>query len=111
MNKSSQTTQDVISFISKSLSISVKNISENSSFFHDLGVDGDDAEEFINSFSGNFNISFDGFPFGEYFGAEISASPTSMIKEMLTKSNYKKFKRLEVRHLIEAVQNGKLELN
>lgn len=79
------------------------------SLFHDLGVDGDDAVDFLNEFSGYFNVSLNKFNFNEYFGAESSPTPWGLVSELITKSNFLKTRRLEIKDLIQAVKSGELD--
>ncbi len=101
------TTADVIAFISHGLSIPAKVIDESSSLFHDLGVDGDDAGDFLATFAKQFDVSLEQFVFSDYFGDETSGTPFSLLLSMLRDSD-SSFKRLEVRKLVEAAQSGVL---
>jgi len=40
---------------------------------HDMGLDGDDADEFLQAFAREFSVDMDRFPFQRYFGTEIDA--------------------------------------
>ena len=104
----SNSTEEIIEFISQSLSIPLNKITKTASLFHDLGIDGDDAIDFLNEFSHTFGVSLSQFRFNEYFGPEGSATPWGFIKEIVTKSSFTQKKRLEVKDLIQAVSTGKL---
>lgn len=95
-------------FISTHLSVPLKKIKDNASLFHDLGVDGDDAQEFMVEYSRKFDVDIDGINFEQYFGDESSGNPLSFLTELFTKSSYKDLKRLEVMDLIKAVESKKL---
>lgn len=96
--------EEVIEFISKSLSIPVRSIRDNSSVNSDLRVDGDDAVEFIESFAKRFDVDISKFKFEQYFGAEISTNPLQLLARLFRKSQ-SNFKRLEVRDLVEATRS------
>jgi acyl carrier protein len=97
---------DVIEFLSNTLSIPQHRFTDEASLFHDLGVDGDDAVELLAEFSKKFGVSLDGFDFVEYFGVEGSPTILGFFAEVLTNSNSKKLKRLEVNDFVRAAQNG-----
>jgi hypothetical protein len=40
---------------------------------HDLGLDADDAEEFLQAFAHEFSVDMSTFPFQRYFGSELDA--------------------------------------
>ena len=49
----------------------------------DLGLDGDDAHEFMTAFAKRFGVNLDGFMFSRHFGAEASATPWSVVSWLL----------------------------
>ena len=108
LNKS-YSEEEVKKFISISLSVPLNRISEETSLFHDLGIDGDDAVDFLNEFSDYFNVNLSKFNFNDYFGAEASPTPWGFVSELITKSNFSKIKRLEIKDLIRAVKNGEFD--
>lgn len=100
--------EDIKKFLSKNLSIPAHRISDEMSLHHDLGVDGEDAEEFLAEFSREFDVNLKEFNFVEYFGGDSSPTPWGFVKEAVTKSNLATKKRLEIRHLLQAVIYGEL---
>lgn len=48
----------------------------------DLGVDGDDAREFIRRFAGRFSVDMSAFDFAMYFGGE-GFDPIALMKSFL----------------------------
>ena len=50
-----------------------ERITPNTRIFHDLALDGDDAEEFLLKLCKHFELSTEGFPFANYFGSEVGA--------------------------------------
>lgn len=99
----------VISFLSEELSINKLKICNDTRIFHDLGVDGDDADELISNYSDKFNVSIKEFSFSTYFGSEASLTPASFVKHLLGKS--KKTKPLFVKDFINGATKGFLSKN
>jgi acyl carrier protein len=102
--------EDIKEFTSKMLAIPVNKFSDEASLFHDLGVDGDDAIDFLDEFSRVFNVKLSKFHYSEYFGAEGTPSPWEFVKGLLTKTHYKQKKRLRVIDLFQAANTGELNL-
>lgn len=76
----------------------------------DLGMDGDDGVEFMDAFSVRFNVDLTEFPHDKYFGPEASATPISFINasiRRLTTGRWTNLSPLTLRHLAEAVENGR----
>jgi acyl carrier protein len=92
---------EVIEFIAKELGISKMKLKMESRMFHDLGVDGDDAGEFIVAFSKRFDVDISDFIFNDYFGNE-GCNPFALFISLF---NSKKLKPLTVAMLIEAAEN------
>ena len=59
--------------IAAALNKSPEDISGELRLFHDLGIDGDDAEELLIEVRDKHNVNFDEFNFSEYFGSEAGA--------------------------------------
>jgi acyl carrier protein len=102
--------EEIKEFTAKTLAIPVNKISEETSLFHDLGVDGDDAQDFLNEFSRVFGVNMSKFHYSEFFGSEGAPSPLAFIKEILMEAHYKQKKRLRVIDLFQAANTGELNL-
>ena len=100
--------EQVLKFLSINLLIPIEKINLSDSFFHDLGVAGDDGVDLINGYAKKFNVSLNGFNFNKYFGNE-SSSIIGIIYELVTKKSFKAIPKLTVRDLVEAAKSGKLE--
>ncbi len=61
---------EVISFTEKEYWQFDDSVTSKSSINFDLGIDGDDASEFLTKFQAKFMVSFKGFDFYKYFGDE-----------------------------------------
>lgn len=94
----------VIFFISEYLSVPKKNITMDTSLFYDLGVDGDDAREFINSYSREFGVSLNEFEFDSYFGPEQSSSVMRIFLSIFKREKLNDVKNLKVRDLVDAAK-------
>ena len=74
MNESHSThvvlVQEVIRFIAEYFRRPSGKLSQKTTLQKDLGVDGDDAVDFLNSFSERFGVSFSRFEFHRYFSNE-----------------------------------------
>lgn len=59
-------------FASRETNASIEQLCENTSFYHDLGVDGDEAEELLINFEKQFHVDMSQFSFIEHFNWELS---------------------------------------
>lgn len=65
-------TSTIIGFVARKTRIPPEQISEDSALLHDLGVDGDDAIEFLSDFCVEFGVDVGDIKFGRYFNHESS---------------------------------------
>ncbi|HBF07996.1 MAG TPA: hypothetical protein DHW71_06870 [Gammaproteobacteria bacterium] len=56
---------------------------------HDLGLDGDDALEFMQAYAETFNVDLTNFAFKSYFGEEKGINPVALIRYLLKGSELK----------------------
>ncbi|AWG25816.1 hypothetical protein FK004_11590 [Flavobacterium kingsejongi] len=83
----------------------INDTSPNWKIEKDLGIYGDEAEDFIIRFSNRFNVDISNFNFKEHFNSEIDS-----ISLFIVNLFYKKEKNeLTINDLKKAVKNGKLE--
>lgn len=99
------TNENVLAFISEELRVKTDELLSDTSLFHDLGVDGDDAADFLFAYSKKFGVNCDNFKFDDHFGNEASLSIGSLLSKGLNKSSKK---RLTVGKLIKAAESGSL---
>ena len=57
-------------FITSETGFSEDKTSMKTRLYHDIGLDGDEAEEFIKAFAEAFNVDMKGFEFYRYFNKE-----------------------------------------
>ena len=80
--------------------------SSNTSINLDLGIDGDDAVEFLEKFSARFSVNFDSLEFSKYFLQEgrINSFGAYLNKYMETNEN---FEELTIGDLVVSVINNR----
>jgi hypothetical protein len=103
MNISSQLedrdiTSNVMKFVACYVRIKTENLSLETDLMTDLGIDGDDAIEFIDSFGKEFNIDFSGFDSNKYFGSEAGFNPLVFLFKR------KKIFPLKIKLLVQAAR-------
>jgi len=84
-------------------------INKNTELEEDLGITGDDADEFLYDYSKKFNVDMSDFVINDYFLAE-GEDPFQIVSSWLLGKKIKKNgrKRLTLGHLEDAVKKGKL---
>lgn len=90
--------------------VPMQNLRDGTSLFHDLGMDGDDALEFMQEFARRFHVDLAQFVHSDYFGAEAPGNPLALITGLLgrisTTDRTTTFRRLEIRDLVQAAMTG-----
>ena len=97
----------VIHLVSEETGANINKISPETALLHDLGVDGDDADEFIIRFADEFDVDISEFQFEEYFGSEGGFCPFFIFSPSWWKGDHK-LKRLTIMDLINAAKVKKL---
>jgi hypothetical protein len=88
--------EEVFSWIQEKLRAWGK-ISRTTRLGEDLGMDGDDAYEFLLEFSEKHQVCMDEFVFDKHFGPEAAANPLTLIRWLF--SMEKQFLPVTVDHL------------
>lgn len=57
-------------FVAEELKIAPEKLKEDDRLQHDLGLDGNDAAQFIERFAARFDVDMTRFVFADYFGKE-----------------------------------------
>jgi hypothetical protein len=92
-----------------------KDITTATSLVDDLGMWGDDADDFLIDFGKQFNVNVYGFPRAKYFGVEESPTPLDLIRFVLWLIG--KWQpaphepRLTVADLVRAAQLGRFDVD
>ncbi len=61
---------DLREFVAHELKIAPEKLSDADRLQHDLGLDGNDAAQFLAKFAERFGVDMSSFEFGKYFGKE-----------------------------------------
>jgi hypothetical protein len=69
-----------------------------------LGLDGDDADEFMMEFARRFQVDLRGFEFSRYFGCEAGLTPLSAIVGLFTDGGRES---IALERLAQAAENGR----
>ena len=95
-------------FIIKQAIVNNKAITRETKIEDDLGVTGDDSDEFLIAFGKEFNVDVSKFPIGNYFGDEGDQILPAIIR-MFTGKKKRQTKKLTIGHLEKAVMAGRLD--
>lgn len=92
---------DVKAFVAMQASFNFEDLSLQTRLSEDLGVDGDDAVEFLEKFSEEFNVDLSSFPYNRHFTSEGLS-----LLWLLAPEN--KLVPVTLQDLVDAVKAGKL---
>ena len=94
--------EKVIGFITSETGYSEDKILIKTRLYHDVGLDGDEAEEFIEAFAEAFNVDMKGFEFYRYFNKEGLDSLALLGSLFKTKRDQKPLDEITVEMLEQA---------
>lgn len=98
--------ENVLQFVAKYCSVGVDKLKPVTSLFVDLGVDGDDADEFMQAFSRQFGVDISEFNFSQHFGPEAGCNPiVSLFRSVLRHTP--QVTPITIEDLVEAAQSKK----
>lgn len=97
----------VINFVIAQTSLDKKRLSKQFRLAEDLGLDGDDAIEFMEAFSHDFSVDMSEFSLRDYFGPEAGFNPICYAYWMLFERDKLRSTPITIADLIKAAQNGK----
>ncbi len=66
---------EVIDFLSRRQAVPRERLTLETHLREDLGMEGDDASEFLEDFSKRFGVDFSEFNFDRHFGPEVAFNP------------------------------------
>ena len=104
----SNTLELLYEFVNKTWQYNNGELTRNTALEKDLGIKGDDADEFIYIFSVTFNVDITKVDLSNYFNGNDFDFLTSIIRFIKHKP-IKKKKELTLGDLEEAIKIGKLE--
>jgi len=84
------------------------DITRDTKIEDDLGIYGDDADDFIIAFGREFDVDIKHFPLGNYFSGEGDVILPSIIR-FFTNGKKRERKNFTVGHLEKALISGKLD--
>jgi len=67
--------EEVLTFVATQLSVRHAALAPTTDLLHDLGVDGDDASEFMQAFAERFHVRLSGLDLSRHFGPETGCNP------------------------------------
>lgn len=100
--------KDVIGFLQESCGRT--NLAPSTRLQQDLGLTGDEAEEFLLAFGKRYNVNLEDFKFGEYFAPEMlvpppsSLNPRHILRSLIPWGN--RYKPITVQDLYTAAKTG-----
>ena len=69
----------VLAFVAHKIGVKPARLSLRSSLFHDLGVDGSDAEDLFEAFAHEFRVDLGAIRWDQHFGPEASFNPLCLL--------------------------------
>ena len=92
----------VIAIVTSQTGVPPSKISLSTRLYHDLGIAGDDASEFLQEYTMAFSLDMTNFDFGAYFPSE--ASILDLFRVFRCREDYS---AITVEDLVRAAQRGK----
>ncbi|MDP3024437.1 MAG: DUF1493 family protein [candidate division Zixibacteria bacterium] len=93
-------------FVAENLVVKKEKLTAGTRLLEDLGIDGDDAAEFIEVFSKKFDIDMTDFVFEKHFGQE-GFNPLMFLYRFLFNRKKLQFTTITLSDLLEVVQQKK----
>ena len=96
--------REVKQFVADSLHIPISNLTPETRLLHDLGIDGDDAIEFLSQYCKEFDVDLSTMNFDSYFGPEAGFNPIYyLFNKLFCKKKLKKTS-LTINNLVRAAE-------
>lgn len=92
----------IIIFIVEQTSANLEKICWETRLGEDLGIDGDDASEFFENFSKEFEVDLSNFQFDKYFGSEAGFDLLLAMWQIFFDEPKQKLETITVKDLITA---------
>jgi hypothetical protein len=99
--------EQVKTFVAEFSSVRKDRISADTRVNDDLGIDGDDGEDFLKAYCARFGVDPSIFPPDKYFGPEAGANPLTVVSSItrrLTTGSWSGLAPLTVSDLVKAVE-------
>lgn len=95
-------------FIVNEVGVEDEEVTREAGIEKDLGIYGDDSDDFLIAFGKEFNVDISQFPIGDYFSDEGDPILPAIIR-FLTNKKKRKTKELTVGHLEKGILAGRLD--
>jgi len=99
------TFQEVRNYLCERWGVRPDEMTPCSRLLHDLGMDGDDAEEVLSDFAMRFHVDMSSLAFSEHFGTELGAGLRWMVRKTLGGKALRKAP-ITIRDLVESANHG-----
>lgn len=99
--------QDVLSFVQTHLGHSHGDLSGTTRLGADLGLDGDDASEFMTDFAKTFEVDLSEFSFVDHFSVESGLNPIGLLVRLFTKGKRSEAADVRIDDLVRAAEAKK----
>jgi acyl carrier protein len=102
----STTFEQVRVFLSEQIRVSPQQIEPTTRLLHDLGIDGDDADEVLSDFGKRFGVDFSALAFQRHFGSELGVGGRWLIRKICG-GNAIRLSPVTVQDLVDAANRGR----
>ena len=97
-----------MAFIAEQVSVEPERLRASTRLLHDLGMDGDDASEFLQAFAQRLGVDLSRFEFSRHFGPEGGCNPFAPLHGLVFGRKQLKMVPITIADLVEAAQQNKL---
>ena len=94
-------------FVSQKCAVSIQELSPQTQLTKDMGLDGDDAVDFMEAFSKEFDVDLSEFEFSKHFGPEAGFNPFVYLYYLLSAKFKPQYIPITLYDLQEAINKKK----
>jgi len=94
-------------FVAQECAVPIEKMSPETRLFHDLGVDGSDAEELLAAFEKHFHVDMQELNFHKHFGEEAAFNPVVYLYWLLFARDQLKKVPVTLEHLHHCAAKGR----
>ena len=95
---------EIMNLIQEQMGVKSTRLNSSSTLQRDVGMDGDDADEFMRRFARRFSVNMEGFQFEKYFGPERGFLLFDYLFLRLFKKNALKYVEITIAHLVAVAE-------
>lgn len=96
--------EKVKALVAQQTGVRIEELSLQTELGKELGIDGDDAVEFFEKFSEEFQVDLSTFQFDKYFGPEASFDPVLWLVSILSGTPIRKLEPVSIQDLVSAAK-------